>query len=657
MNRLTGKRWSLPLLLIGLLLVVGVGIAAQEADSPKRAPTVGEKPDAPKADPAKGAARTKPSGGDADEGKMTPVKIDTSGPKPKAVVKADPAPGIAHMRLSGAVLDAPPEFSLFGNTGAYMTLREWLRRLAKARNDGQVKAVALEIDSPKVSWAQAQELADALRRLNKVKPVHTHLSSGSPMAYLIASAGREVSIEPGGTLWITGLGAEMMFFRGTLDWLGIQPQFVQIGKFKGAAEPMSRTQPSKELAGEVNKLLDDLYDQLCGQIARQRGVTVPHVKHVIDQGPLSAREARKFRLVDRLIPRADWREYVAGKYPAEKDDPGARWVKNYAPAARKSVDPSNPWQLLSVMFGDSKGKTVRDPTIAIVHAEGMIVPGESGEGLLGQRFVGSRTMVRTFERIAEDDRIKAVIFRINSPGGSALASEQIFQAARKCGKTKPVIASISSVGASGGYYIALGARTIIADAAGVVGSIGVVSGKLAITGLIDKIGVSTYEVTRGKNAGLWMSRAWTAEEQAVIRRHARQTYVLFTRRVGESRAGKVKDVAQVAQGRVFTARQATRNGLVDSVGGLREAILAAQKAAGVDKVHFITLPEPKTLSDVLFGPSGAASPIPRFPSAESELLGRLSKRSGGLVYLVNLAARLDREAVLTAMPYWLAVRH
>ncbi len=668
-GRLIGKR----LLCLGVLTVVAVAaaIAGQATSEPATRPAnqaATQPADRPATQPTSQPSRDDSS----DAGKMTPVDFQRlPDGELRAVLKGDSVeeaePLIAHMRLSGEVLSAPPEFCLFADSASHHTLREWLQRLAKARKDDRITAVALEIDSPRMSWAQGQELADAIRRLDAVKPVCAHLVSGGAVAYLVASAGREVAMEPAGTLEIVGLGAELMFFRGTLDWLGIQPQFIQIGRFKGADEPMTRTGPSKEAVGELNKILDDLFDQLCGQIARQRKLTVPHVRHVIDHAPLDAESALKYKLVDSLIPRVDWREHLAGKFGEKEPAAEIGWMEHYACPTNKALDASNPWQLLSSLLGGAGPARMRDPTIAIVHAEGMIVSGEGGGGLFGQRTVGSSTMERVFRSLAENDHVKAVVLRIDSPGGGALASERIFQAVRKCAEKKPVIASILGTGASGGYYIALGARKIVADPSAIVGSIGVVSGKLAITGLMEKLGISTWEITRGKNAGLRMSRAWKPAEKRVMRRLAQRTYDLFARRVGESRAGKVKDVSQVAQGRVFTARQAVKNGLIDSLGGLREAITMAQKAAGIRKAHFITLPRSKTLADVLFGGGiGAATPagvpgavgrLGRTRTLQTVLPAQLSKNALGLVYLLNLAERLDRETVLTAMPYWLSIRY
>jgi len=565
-------------------------------------------------------------------------------------------PRIAAVRLSGAIPEGPPGFTLFEDPDK-LTLKDWLERLAKARKDERVTAVALEIGSGGVTWAQAQELADAVRRLDAVKPVHAYLSGGGTSGYLVASAAREVAMDPAASLDIVGLAAEMMFFRGTLDWLGIEPQMIQIGQFKGAAEPYMNTEPSKEFRRQYDQLLDDLYDQLCGQIADQRKLKVARVRKAIDNGPFDAESARGYGFVDRLIERADWREHVGGKYAAK--DGSFTWVSGYGKKAGKSLDFSNPFALLGALVSGPPKKTVTDPTVAIIHADGIIMQGSGGQSLFGTSIVGSSEMTKAFKQAMDDDRIKAVVFRINSPGGSAMASELIFQAVRRCAKKKPVIVSVSQMAASGGYYIAAPGKTIIADPSAVVGSIGVVSGKLALTGLLKKIGISTHEFTRGKNAGLMMMRPWNEREQAVIRRQAQRIYDLFARRVTQGRGEKIKDIDAVAHGRVFTARQAVRNGLVDRVGGFRDAIAAALAEAKLDTCDFLVLPRPKTLMDLLQGSSDSdAGPV------GSQIAGALGATAPlqriaqhpGLAYLMTLAEMLGKDRVLTAMPHYLSVQ-
>ena len=632
-----------------------------------------------RADAGRKSAATRPS-----QAATRPATTTTSAPAKKPAATSRPTTAstqadakrlrIAQMRLAGEVSDSPPETSLFGDGPNFMTLSDWLQRLAKARNDSSIQAVALEIDHPEMTWAQAQELADAVARLAASKPVYAYLVSGSAGEFIVASAATQIAMEPSGELEIIGLGAEMVFFRGTLDKLGIRPQMIQIGRFKGAAEPMSTTQPSREVKEIYNSLLDDLFSQYVDQIAHQRKLSPAAVKQAIDTAPLGADQAKELKLVDELVEKADWEEYVEDCLdPDAKKEP--QWVERYGRKQAKQIDFSNPLAMLSMMLKVKPSDEPRDPTIAVIHADGVIIDGESGEGLMGERLVGAKTLTHYFRQAAEDDRIRAVIFRINSPGGSAIASELIFQAVRACAEEKPVIVSIADVGASGGYYIALGGDVIYGDPSAIIGSIGVVCGKMAITGLYDKIGVNTYEFTRGRNAGINMSRAWTQREEEVVRTLAQRTYELFVSRVEESRNDKITNIDDVAEGRIFTARQAVANGLIDRVGGLREVIQAAQQAAKVDSCRFVYWPAPKTLIDLLTedsetrSMSGPHAQLARWQALATggllsetgvagalRTVGRRGPMDAAAGYLLNVAALMDRQATLTAMPYYFSVR-
>jgi protease-4 len=581
----------------------------------------------------------------------------TAAAEPNAPREAAPAARVAHMRLSDAVLESPPSFSLaaWGSGGDYMTLQDWLHRLARARNDASIDAVALEIGLAPMSWAHAQELADAVARLNEKKPVYTYLTSGGSGSFLVAASGTDVAMPAVGMLAIPGVGVEALFFRGTLDRLGIEPQFVQIGDYKGAAEPLTRTRPSSAVRRQYDWLADDLYAQLVASMGKARCLKRRAVREAIDRGLLAAPDARRLGLVDRVLARHQWRAFVR-KRAAAGGAGGCQWVEHYARKTAPAADLSNPFELLRVLLGRPAEPELPENTVAIVHADGVIVPGDSGEGILGGRWVGAATLAGVFDRLRDNARVKAVVFRVNSPGGSALASEMIHQAARRCAAVKPVIVSVSQLAASGGYYVACAGRAIVADPGAVVGSIGVVSGKLAVEGLFDKIGVTRYEVTRGRNAGMMMARPWSRSELKAMRRLSRRVYGTFVRRVREGRKGKIEDMSAVDAGRVFTGRQAVDNGLIDRVGGLRDAVALAEKAAGIKAQRVITLPRPRTLLDVLRGGGqargglAAAAPAALRPlGAEGALLARSCRRRG-LGYLLHLAVLLEGECVLTAMP-------
>lgn len=566
---------------------------------------------------------------------------------------------VAYLRMEGEVRETRPDFSLFAEDDGE-TLKEWLETLAAVRNNEAVDLVAIKLDGLRLNWSQAQELADAVARLNEQKHVYTYITDPGPMSYLVASAGDHVSLEPTSGLNIVGLAGEAMFFRGALDWLGVTPQFIQIGRFKGAAEPMMNTEPSAELIAEHDKILDDLYAQLCEQIARQRGLDVEAVRASIDQGPLTAEEALHAGWVDELVERDDW---FGTLYKREEiTDATVRYQS--VGKTRPEMDFSNPFAMFKLLMGGTGRTATPENTVAIIVAEGMIVCGDSTVGPFGQPFVGAETMRTCFREAARDDRIKGVLFRIDSPGGSALASELIFQAARDCAAKKPVVVSISNLGASGGYYIAMAGERMYADPAAIVGSIGVITGKLATQGLLEKLHIHTHEFTRGANAGIRTTSPLDDAELAVLQSHGQRVYETFTQRVAEGRGEKIPDIAAVAQGRVFTARQAKDNGLIDELGGLHAAAGYLLQQIGLENPHYLLLPRPKTLADLLAGDKTGvrAAPPQTAPAAQTvlkQLLGAdlAATRLDGVRYLWALARLLGREQTLAASPTYLHIRY
>jgi protease-4 len=587
---------------------------------------------------------------------LLPARADTR-PAPGIAAQADQPPVVAMMKLRGELLSSPPAMELFSE-GRAGTLGQWLQRLSKARNDKDIAAVAIEIDSPAMNWSQAHELAGGIARLRKVKPVYVRLVHPSAADYIAASPATHISIEPSAEIDITGVAAEMMFLRGTLDLVGVQAQMVQIGRFKGAAEPLTSTQPSAELKGEITSLVDDLYEQLTSSIASWRQLAPEEVKAAVDDGPLTAQAAAKARLVDAAMDRRAWERHLHSKIGRE----GLLSIEeNYGLPRRAEIDFSNPFAMLRSIMRASEQKRFDAPAVAIIHIDGVITGGISGETLLGGKVSGARTLVRVMREVAQDPRYVAAVIRIDSPGGSAPASELIYQAVRELSDAKPVVASIGETGASGGYYVALGAPRIYADPSAVTGSIGVVGGKLVFEKLMDKIGLATFSVTRGRNAGLELSRAWTQRELDVVRTLAQRTYDLFVKHVAESRGNKIKNVDSVAQGRVFTGRQAVRNGLVDAVGGLHEAFESARRTSGHDNVSIVYLPRTRTLADLLTGDAEEEDMrMPALGAAEGPamlaILAQAARDNGVARHLLSLLELLGRERMMAIMPCHVRVK-
>ncbi|MFP4052615.1 MAG: signal peptide peptidase SppA [Phycisphaerae bacterium] len=623
---------TLAILLVGAAAMTAVALAGDESDSDAAVKAEQKKT-------AKPVRKARPSGQHAK---------DKQGREEQTRCR------MAVIEMSGRVLTREPDFDFLQQNKQDRTLKEWLERLAKARNDEAIDALALEINDLWLSWGHAQELADAIRRFQMDgKPVYAFLKNASAPQYLVASAAREVAMEPRGHFSVTGVGLQAMFFKGTLEKLGMKAQMIQIGKYKGAAEPLTRTEPSKELQNEYDKLLDGLYDQLVEQVAEHRGLMRKAVVKAIDNAPMFGDQAVRYGLVNEAVPRIHWRDSLARRLG--KDGREVTWSEDYGKPSGPKVDFSNPFAMMSMMFGKPRSDEPQNPTVAIVHVDGVITTGESTKSLWFGRTAGSETLVKILQKLRRNDNVKAVIVRIASPGGSALASEEICLAMRECAKTKPVIASVSSMAASGGYYVAVGADTILADRAAIVGSIGVVSGKVTMDRFFkEKLGITTWTASRGRNAGLWFTDAWTNREKAVIRRISQKWYDTFVRRVKEGRKGRDIDIDQVAQGRIFTGKQAAENGMVDKLGGMKDAIELAMDRAKLQRSYFKVYPRPRTMYDMFSAGSSAMAAWSDAPGLQ--MLAALVRRSEGTAYLLTLADLLQDERVLLAMPHYLEIR-
>ncbi|MBN1489064.1 MAG: signal peptide peptidase SppA [Phycisphaerae bacterium] len=511
---------------------------------------------------------------------------------------AEPAK-IAEFRLRGPITETPPpEFAMFsfGEDRAH-ALKDIVARLKKARLDSDVAAVVLTLDDPEMGWAQMQELREALLAVRAAdKDVYCQIESVRSGMYLLASAASRLSIVPTGDIGLMGLHAESPYLKGLLDKIHVEADMEHVGEYKGAAEPLLRTGPSKEAEEQTNWLLDDMFEQIVEGVAKTRGLAPERVRALIDEGPFMADAALEAGLVDAVEYRQDFLEKIRGKHGES-----AKFVRNYGGREGPEVDFSSPFALFE-MIGKlmTRAEEGSKPAVAVIYVDGMIVSGRSEEGLFGSRTAGSTTLRAALDKARKDESIKAVVMRVDSPGGSALASEIIWNAAQRCGEDKPFVVSMGNVAASGGYYVACGADAIFADAGTITGSIGVVGGKLITKGLWDWAGVTFHETKRGRNADLFNSnRRFDERERAIIRKMMEDIYAVFTDHVKDGRGEKLtEDIEKIARGRVYTGRLAQAKGLVDKLGGLDDAIKYAADQANMAEYDIRVLPRSKGLFDL-----------------------------------------------------------
>jgi protease IV len=528
-------------------------------------------------------------------------------------------PVIAQVTLAGALPDGVGQGGLLADVSPH--LHRIIERLDKAADDKRVKGVVLSIESPTIGRARADEIRAAVGRIRKAgKPVAAHLVGSAPVHYMVALACDTITMPPAATLEITGVRTEVMFFKEMLDKLGVQAEILQVGEFKGAGEPLTRSSMSPQLREQYESFVGDLFEQLVERIAADRKLTPEKVRELVDTGVFTPDAAREAGLIDAV----GYEDEVAAALAKKADLDEPKIARDYA-ERKMDNDFSGLGGLVKLveMFSGQKQTAAsgKGKQIAIVHVTGEIAEGKGRDDLLAGAAAGSDTVIKAIREAAKDDQVAAIVLRIDSPGGSALASDLIWREAERT--KKPVVASLSDTAASGGYYIAVAADKIVAAPGTLTGSIGVVGGKIAVGGALERYGVHTDVVSKGKNAGwLSMQTPFTAAEREAFMGTMKDVYRLFTSKVAAGRKMDPAKLDSLAEGRVFTGRMAKEAGLVDRLGTLDDAIDEAKQLAGIaadEEVERVLLPEPRGLFDDLFGMAGTGTP----PVAGADLVARL----------------------------------
>lgn len=547
-----------------------------------------------------------------DLGGMAHLDRGATGDRMTAWLGSD-EPGEALVRLGKRVpvlrIDGTPPYepapTLFVAPEA--SWLELLERMRRAEDDPSVRGLVLAFTGGGLSWARAQELRQRVLALKDAgKPVTAYLHEAADTGtYYVASAANRVLLHPAQDVYVIGIDAELMFLRGALDMVGVEPQFVRRSEYKSAVEQFTATEPSPANLEQTEALLDDVFNEMVRAIATGRGRTEDEVRGWIDGGPMTSDEALAAGLVDGIV----WPDQIEEQAEGELVD------------LRELPQPHSGWEAPS--------------QIAIVYVEGVITPGKSSPGgLLGAKSTGSETVVRILDRIREDSQVKAVVLRVDSPGGSSFASEEIHRAVERVQREgKPVVVSMGALAASGGYYVSAGADAIWAEPMTITGSIGVYSGKFALAEAFRRFGVGTALVSRGRHATLESAiTPWDDVQQARMEALVEHTYQQFKQRVAEGRSLTADQVETVARGHVWSGRRAAQVGLVDGLGGLHDAIEDARVRAGI--------PEKKRIALVSYDNGGV--------SLEAISPARMASLRAG-ARLVGRALALDRRAAL-ALP-------
>lgn len=474
--------------------------------------------------------------------------------------------------------------------GRPLLLRDAVAAIYRAAEDRRVSGLIARVQFSAAPPGAVQELREAIAAFAAVKPTVAWAETyPGTLSYYLASVFGEVWMQTSGTVGLIGFATNALFLRDALDKAGIQAQFTARGEYKSAANMFTQDRYTDAHREADSRLIDSLHSQVWQGIAESRGLDIAVLDTLADRAPLLRDDAVGASLIDRIGFRDEAYRRIgeltdpdADSNPDSDDAPPRLFLSRYAQTRQ---------------HGPSLPGRKKDPAIAVITVAGPIVGGRGGPGLspFGRSSAGGDTIAAALRQATADDDVKAVVLRVDSPGGSVTASETIWrEVSRVRAAGKPVVASMGSVAASGGYYVAMAAEVVVANPATITGSIGVITGKLVARELKDRLGVGSESLRTNANADAWsVNSPFTAEQHEMVEAEADLFYDDFVRRVAEARNMSIEDVGIVARGRVWTGADALERGLVDELGGLRTAVRRAKVLAGLDidaKIHLLGYP-------------------------------------------------------------------
>jgi len=469
-------------------------------------------------------------------------------------------------------------------SGRRLTMRDYIEALRLARDDRRINGLLATIDGPRIGSARLQELRDAILDFRKGgKWAVAYLETAGEFSpgnrdYYLATACDTIWLAPSGDINLVGIYSEVPFLRGTLDLLGIVPDMDHIGKYKSAMNTITDKAMNESYRESMEALVGSVYGQFRKDIAQARHMTDEQIASIVDNGPYTGPKAVEASLIDKLGYRDEVEENLkeknGGALPLVK-------VGKYLKAGRYYTS---------------------GPKIALIYGVGGVSRGENDlDPLSGDMTMGSDTTSAAIKQAREDSSIKAIVFRVDSPGGSYIASDLIYREVTLARQAKPVVVSMGDVAGSGGYFVAMSANKIVAEPATITASIGVLAGKMVTTGFWNKVGITFDTVQRGRHASFFSTgRAYSPEERTIFESWLQRIYKDFVEKAAKGRGKTYDQIHAIAQGRVWTGEDALRLGLIDELGGLTTAIRRAQELAHLDpesRVQLVVLPEGKSFFD------------------------------------------------------------
>jgi len=527
-----------------------------------------------------------------------------------------------------------------------MSFTSLLTQLRKAKVDNRIGGVFLDIDFPGIGWAKADELRDAIKDFRASgKPAYAYMEMGTNREYYIATAADKIFIPPSGDLYVNGFAAEAMFYKGSLDKLGIEADVIQFGpKYKNAPDQYTKKQMGEGQKEVTNAIINEYYGRMANAIAESRNKQVNDIDAIIDNAPYNAPDAKGLGLIDDTLYKDQVYDNLKARLGYKADD------------KLRTISTADYREIPSDSLGLNKGDR-----IAVVYASGAITGGSSSNSPLAGEMVGSDTVVKAINDAAADSGIKAIVLRVDSPGGSALASDLIWKAIEDAkAKGKPVVVSMSDVAASGGYYISCNANKIVAEPSTITGSIGLFLGKPVLKGFYDWLGVTNEYTMKGKNAGIFReTEHWTDEEKQKMYDNAHHIYFdNFVAKVAKGRNRDAEYIDSIGEGHVWTGTQGKDNGLVDEFGGLEKAIEIAKQLANLpaDKdVRRVVFPAPKPFFENWFGSDDSTSDAKQ-QAAQKAVADALPADVRKSLKYASMLDQMQRGDAMLLMPFELEIK-
>lgn len=526
------------------------------------------------------------------------------------------------IRLQGEIRELifPDWTTIFFSTGPSLAMHDLWMNLQKARTDRRIEAVVLRLGPMGCDWGKVNELRDLIldfRRSGKKAYAYIEEALEFDKEYYLATACDRIVLHPEGSLIINGIGGHMLFLKQALDKLGIQAEVEHEEEYKTAYHMFLHDRLTPAQREMMESVYGNMFDRYVAEVAEARGKTTEEIRDLIDKGFFSAEEAAASDLVDDLLYEDQLAEMLERAHGRLNPITHQRYLRTPA---------------------DSTGLT-RGRKIVLIYGMGPIL---TGEGYT--QYMGSHSVARMIRNARRDSSVAAIVFRVDSPGGSVVASDTIWREINLAKREKPVVVSMSDMAGSGGYQVAMAAHKIVAQPQTITGSIGVIFAKFNFAALYEKLGVTSEAIRYGDHSDMFTTfRPLTSEERGLLHRQILDTYQRFVTKVAEGRRMEEDEVMRIAKGRIWTGEQALELGLIDELGGLTRAVELAKELAGIpdrDPVRLIVRPKPPSFWDVLFAP--------KLPQIKAGI--HLPPRLQGILQTLRV---LEPQQPWALMPFWL----